>query len=166
MPAAQTYNPISTTTLGSSQSSVTFNSFSGYTDLVLVGTGTNSTATHFNLTFNSDTGTNYSYTLVSGAGSGTESARGTNTSAIRMNWNGGWGSTDGDRGNLIINIQNYANTSAFKTVVYRNNRPSSATEAFVGLWRSTSAITSLTLTNNTGTMSAGTTWTLYGIKAA
>jgi hypothetical protein len=36
MPAGSTYTPIATTTLGSAQADVTFNSFSGYTDLVLV----------------------------------------------------------------------------------------------------------------------------------
>jgi hypothetical protein len=36
MAAGSTYTPIATTTLGTAQSSVSFSSFSGYTDLVLV----------------------------------------------------------------------------------------------------------------------------------
>jgi hypothetical protein len=36
MAAGSTYTPIATTTLSSSQAEVTFTSFSGYTDLVLI----------------------------------------------------------------------------------------------------------------------------------
>ena len=46
MPAGSTYTPIATTTLGSSQATVTFSSFTGYTDVILVasarGTSTSS----------------------------------------------------------------------------------------------------------------------------
>jgi hypothetical protein len=60
---AITYEPIATTTLGTSESSVTFSSISGsYTDLVLIcavkNTANNGDEVAFQL--NSDTGSNYS----------------------------------------------------------------------------------------------------------
>ena len=40
------------------------------------------------------------------------------------------------------------------------------TEATVNLWRSTSAITSITIQRDTGNLNTGMTLTLYGIAAA
>jgi hypothetical protein len=61
---------------------------------------------------------------------------------------------------------NYANTTTFKTHISRSNNSSNFVMATVGLWRSTAAITSITLLTNTAdTFSVGSTFTLYGIKA-
>lgn len=164
-----TYEPIATTTLGSAQSSVTFSSISGtYTDLVLVcqiaqAAGSNS----LRIRYNSDTGSNYSYTTLSGDGSTAISGRDSNlTSGLVANTSG---STSLEL-LTITHILNYSNTTTNKTHIGRGNRAASATDATVGLWRSTSAITSIELamgsTFPSNNFATGSTFTLYGIKAA
>lgn len=161
---ADTYNCIATTTLGSATATVTFSSISGsFTDLILI-TATNSSfggSEQINCRLNSDTGSNYSYTALYGTGSASASFRATNATsmAIARHSNGQY-----DPG--ITHFQNYTNTNTFKSVISRGNSTSELTIAYVGLWRSTSAITTITLTpNGTTNFNAGSTFTLYGIKA-
>jgi len=162
MAAGATYEPIATTTLGSAQSSVTFSSISGsYTDLVLIGNWKLSANGNILMTLNSDTGTNYSETTMYGDGTSAASGRQTNASSIRV----GFAGYSTNNVMNIVNLQNYSNTTTYKTVVLRWNSEE-YTDARVGLWRSTSAITSITLTASSGNISSGSTFTLYGIKAA
>jgi hypothetical protein len=70
--------------------------------------------------------------------------------------------------NAIINIQNYSNTTTYKTALLRSNLATGTypgVDAFVGLWRSTSAITSITILPASNNLLSGSTFTLYGIKA-
>ena len=156
-----TYTPISTTTLGSAQTSVTLNSFSGYTDLVLIFSGgENGTNRDFKLTFNGDTSSLYSATRLIGLGTAAESSRSSNATALE-------GVVSNNICTGVYNIMNYANTSTFKTAVYRIGDPATRVSAYVGLYRSTSAITSMTFTAEAGsTINAGSTFTLYGIASA
>lgn len=164
---ASTYTPIATYTVPSAQTSYTFNSFSGYTDLVLVASGTVSLdGRDPSLRFNGDTGNNYSYTNLSGNGSSALSSRVSNNSYIQMTTNASWSSTVPC--NTIAHIQNYANSTTYKTTLNRSNAAGYAgTDATVGLWRSTAAITSLTIFLPSGhNFNTGSTFTLYGIQAA
>lgn len=170
MPAGKTYEPIATTTLGSAQASVTFNSFSGYTDLILVMQGKSSNSTDDpQLYFNSDTGSNYSLTFVSGDGSSAASARYTNTAGGFYCGRPGY-TTEGFT-TTILHFMNYANTTTYKTVLSRSGGNNLATgynkvEMAVALWRSTAAITSFTIDGGSGNIAAGSNFTLYGISAA
>ena len=158
MPA--TYEPIATTTLGSTTTSVTFSSISGtYTDLILVFAGTVGVLDNNNITFNGDTGSNYSVTRLIANGSAASSSRGSNLSAIQC------GEIATSQSNDIIQIQNYSNSTTYKTLIHRSNNTSQFLKASVGLWRNTAAITSITITNG-GTYQIGSTFSLYGIKAA
>jgi hypothetical protein len=168
MPA--TYEPIATTTTTSASPAITFSGISqNYTDLVLiVSIRANSTPTSFGtgIRFNSDTGTNYSRTVAYGTGSTTASFNSLNQSRIFFSA----GSTNANQFNVIrLNIMNYSNSTTYKTVIARNDDISDVTSMTAALWRSTSAITSLTITpyddNSTG-FATGSTFTLYGIKAA
>jgi hypothetical protein len=170
MPAGSTYTPIATTTLGSAQASYTFSSISGsYTDLVLVVAGTIS-ASGFGVLarFNSDSGTNYSVTNLRGTGSAAQSGRLSNQTYAWLTFGTGFNSAD--ESNLVAQIQNYSNTTTFKTLLSRANNPAGAggfgTEAVVNLWRSTSAITSITVLPESGNLNTGMSLTLYGIAAA
>lgn len=164
---ASTYTPIATQTLGSAAASVTFSSIpSTYTDLVFVWNGTNNAAEYIQARFNSDTGTNYSITNVTGDGSSAISNRKTSQNQVQLNWYS-YPTTNVFEGSVIAFIQNYANTTTYKTVLSRANTASRATEAIVGLWRSTAAISTILLfPSGTATFNAGSTFTLYGIKAA
>jgi hypothetical protein len=170
MPAARTYEPLATTTLGSSAATIDFTSINGsYTDLVLVISGVSSSGNNIFTRFNSDTASNYSVTRLSGSGSSALSDRETSQTYM-VNTNYGWPTTTAGDQNSIIQIMNYSNTTTFKTVLNRSNRASNGVDAIVGLWRSTSAITSISLSTNgfsgAAGWSSGTTATLYGIKAA
>jgi len=159
---AITYEPIATTTLGTNTATITFSSISGtYTDLVLVCSGTVVSGVHNNLIrFNSDTGTNYSRTYMYGDGSSSLSGTSTNQTSLAFPY---WNSTI----NMTITyIMNYSNTTTYKTALSRNAEPSGTTTAEVGLWRNTSAITTVTITKGNQDFVTGSTFTLYGIKAA
>ncbi len=67
----------------------------------------------------------------------------------------------------IVQIQNYSNASTYKTCLIRGNDANNYVLATVGLSRSTSAITSISLATSSGAQFVtGSTFTLYGIKAA
>ena len=168
MAAGATYTPIATTTLGTAATSITFNSFSGYTDLVIVlsAIADNTNTRYAYLQFNSDTGTNYSNTYLSGNGSSAESGRDTSATYIKGNQFGAAFSSTTNPMTDIINIQNYSNSTTYKTVLLRSNAAGSGVTALVGLWRNTAAITSITLGVSSDKYGIGTTATLYGIVAA
>ena len=164
-----TYTPIATQTLGSAAATVTFSSISGtYTDLVLViGNLKVSTNTaSLTLQLNGDTGSNYSNTQLIGNGSAASSRRGSSlTSALNYITYGA--SSNTNEGVVILNFQNYSNSTTYKTTLIRANSASSSVEATVNLWRNTAAITSITMgMQGSDTYSTGSTFTLYGIKAA
>lgn len=167
MAAGSTYTPIATTTLGSNQAEITFNSIGGYTDLVLIVSAKQTPALNTQyIRFNGDTGTNYSYTILTGNGTSAVSTRYSN----QDRWYSGYYAvppTD-SYGIEIYNFQNYANTTTYKTGLSRTNRASGGVDAMVGLWRSTSAITSITygISGASAYLTSGSTFTLYGIAAA
>jgi hypothetical protein len=167
MPA--TYDPIATQTLGSSAATVTFSSIPGtYTDLVLVLNAMSSSNANSYVRINSDSGSNYSWVVLFGSGSAAGSDRASNVShGILMDYYG-YPTTTVPNANIIQFI-NYSNSTTNKSVIGRANQVNSggAVDAIVSTWRSTAAITSLTLRfTGSQTWSAGSTFTLYGIKAA
>lgn len=165
MAAGNTYVALATNTLSSATASVTFSSISGaYTDLVLI---TNAKATSgtptIRMQFNSDTGNNYSTTLIYGDGSSAGSVRVTNEASTNSA-----GLAD-EFGNSIFNLNNYSNSTTYKTVISRYNfvAPTySETGSKVSLWRSTAAITSILVFTASSTFASGSTFSLYGIAAA
>ena len=159
---AITYEPIATTTLGSAAASITFSTISGaYTDLVLIMNGKNTVAfDNWRLTLNNDTGSNYSYTYLLGNGSAASSGRGSNATPMYIG-----GIPSSDFGTNIAHINNYSNTTTYKTVISRASSATNDAAAWVNLWRSTSAITRIDLTLNADNFNTGCVATLYGIKA-
>lgn len=169
MTAGMTYHPIATTTANGSVSTITFSSIAGiYTDLILISSvSLASGAENLRIRLNSDSGSNYSATILSGSGSGALSARNSSQTYLSVDYNGFINTTPNVN---IVNLQNYSNTTTYKTVVVRSNNAASGAsgvDAIVGLWRSTSAITSITVLNSGGAnFASGSTFTLYGIAAA
>lgn len=173
MPAGPTYTDIASITLGSSATDITFSSIpSTYTDLVLVTATFGSRAANADslaVRFNGDTGSNYSYTYMIGDANGAASGRASSQTNI---WFGNFSSNSvANPSPIIIQIQNYANTTTFKTALSRQNAIAGGgytnVGANVGLWRSTAAINSITVRSETGSnFSSGSTFNLYGIAAA
>lgn len=163
MPLPSTMTPIATNTLASAASTVTFSNIpQGYTDLVLVWNGATATSNNVSLRFNSDASTNYSTTRMRGTGTSAESSRWSNISMM-------YGANPDTTGNSTVTwqIQNYSNSTTYKTAIARGGGAGGETGAYVGLWRSTSAITSVTvIINGSVNMNSGTSITIYGVKAA
>ena len=166
MAAGNTYVALASTTLGTDTASVTFNSFAGYTDLVLIAVCSVDGATNTSVRFryNATGGTGYSATFLEGDGSSATSSRATSASYGYM---GNCFASSTNFSVNVTNIQNYANSTTYKTHITRGNNASQLTSATVGLWSSTAAITSIDLYPGTLTnFKTGSTFTLYGIAAA
>jgi predicted Zn-dependent protease len=172
MPA--TYEPIATTTLSSSQSTITFSSIpSTYTDLVLVmlarDTRSDGAGDGLTIRFNSDSGTNYSWTYLRANGSTTYGDQNSNKTSLDGYEITAAQAAANTFGTQIWNIMNYSNTTTFKTVTIRGGNPYSV-DAAAGLYRSTSAISSIVIypgfAGSSYSFVSGCSFTLYGIKAA
>jgi hypothetical protein len=166
MAAGNTYTPIATNTLGSAQASVTFNSFSGYTDLILVCAAKGASAQSMRMQFNSDTGANYSTTnlyLDLFNSPEADSVTYTGENSIRAGYIQNGISTT-DFLTCIIQLQDYSNSTTYKTVLSMSAK---AVNAAVSLWRNTSAITSIVVfPAGSVNFSSGSSFTLYGITEA
>lgn len=162
-----TYTPIATTTLGSATGTVTFNSIpSTYTDLFFIANGSAaSNNIDADVVINGDSGSNYSRTILWGSGSSAGSVRYSNNTYFGLTYYGNLSTTFSWIARL--NFMNYANTSVYKTILAEmTNADTYGVNTEVGLWRSTSAINQIAITARSSTFSTGSTFTLYGIKAA
>lgn len=155
---------------GTSTTNYTFSDISqAYTDLVLVFHFKPSANTNQPyIQFNSDTSlgsTNYSTLSYTSNGSSSVSQQhmsiygwypspgpGIGTASYFMPW--------------VVNINNYTNTSLLKTAISRFGNGSSYSNFLTHTWRSTAAISSIKITQETGYFVAGTTFTIYGLKAS
>lgn len=168
---ASTYEPIATYTIPSAVASYTFTSIpSTYTDLFLVANTQFVTggSQYIGVQVGNgsiDTSSVYSNTLLIGDGSTASSTRDANQTFMRL---GAATSTANNFGILNMSFQNYANTTTYKTILARDADVSQGwAAASVGLWRSTSAINQIKIMSGGGNnIQTGSTFTLYGIKAA
>ena len=165
---AITYEPIVSTTLTEATANVVFSSIPNtYTDLVIVGSIKSAAATNPQtyVRFNGDTGSNYSVTNLYANGSSAGSTKFSNQTFIRYNY-----VTDPNTTNfatLIMNLNNYSNSTTFKTALTKFGLVSVGLDYTVGLWRNTSAITQVTFTLESATnFASGCVFTLYGILKA
>ena len=171
---SSTYEKIATQTLTSNTGVVTFSSIpQTYTDLKLI---INGGIADNGFTFGTrvgngsvDSGSNYSWTYIEGNGSTAYSSRGSNVSlGILLN-----GTSNNQLNNImIVDFFNYSNTTTNKTYISSARFAGIFATNVVGLWRSTSAINTISISEtnsanfwNYGNMLSGTTFTLYGIKS-
>jgi hypothetical protein len=156
----------------SATTSVTFSSLpQNYTDLVIVTNGiANATGADIFVThFNGDNASNtYSVTELYGSGSSAGSSRAVNQNGFVL----GWLSTFNlaEWAPSVFNIMNYSNTTTYKPLLLRSGVATTSggyVQIATGVWRNTSAVTSIIMrTVNGYQMKAGTTISIYGIKAA
>ncbi len=162
--ALQSMTALASITLQEATASVSFSGIpQNYRDLVLVSSAKNATTTttdNLNITFNSDTGSNYSYVQMFGTGSGSgASSSGTETNLRALLFSG---STDTYFANGVAQIIDYSATDKHKTVISRRDSVNYYTVAVAGRWANTAAITSVVLTPISGSITAGSTFNLYG----
>lgn len=166
--ATPTYTPIYTTTLSGNQSTVSFSSFGGYTDLRIVAsiklTGTN--GLYFKP--NSDTSSSYSATTLYGNGSGSASSRLTTSDLGGTGMYIPAGSFSTSTFSVLqIDLMNYTNTNVYKTALARYSTSDARVGTSVELYAKADAITTLVFgCDGGGSIASGSTFTLYGIANA
>lgn len=168
---AQTYEPIATNTLASATNTVTFTGISqAYTDIYLVCTGLTANATDaIDVRVGNgslDTTSTYSMIQVLGNGTAGQTYYQQSTSFTNMGI-----VTTGSLQSTLIHFMNYSSTVPYKTVIGRSNITDSGfrrTALTVGTWRSTAAINQISLRSDNASynFTVGSTFTLWGIKAA
>ena len=166
--------PIYTQTVGSSgAASITFNNIpQTFTDLLLKFSQRSSSAFvqgYSTIRFNGDTASNYSYTFVNNYANFSGSGRASNQSFGYAGQVPGANSSNASTfGSGDFYISNYTGSN-FKSIIGEDVDESSTSNInfmllTAGLWRSTSAITSITLSPGAGNNYAQySTVTLYGI---
>jgi hypothetical protein len=161
--------PLQTVTVGSGgASSITFSSIpQGYTDLVIKISVRDSGSGPYQLSgrFNGDSGINYSNTLLQANGNSASSGNSANGNAVLFGLSGGSSETSNVFAINEIYIPNYTGSnykSFVSDAVTENNGSVSYQYLTAGLWRSTSAITSITALA-TNSFVQYSTFALYGI---
>ena len=164
MAAGNTYIPIATIS-PSGTALITFSSIPAtYTDLrIVVASAVNVGLHNISLQYNGDTAANYSRTSLFGDGSSAGSFRESNFSTLGLER---YAYLSTGECVYTIDIMNYANTTTYKTLLCRANNAGVGTSATVGLWRSTAAITSISIAITGSSFTAGSQASLYGILAA
>lgn len=165
------YDSIATVDLsGGAASSITFSSIpSTYKHLQIRGISRNTAAADdMILRFNSDSGSNYAWHVIRGNGSAATATNGAPTTAIEQ----GIMIYSGQLANAfsvnIIDVVDYADTSKFKTLKVLNGSELNGSGAVTigsGVWRSTSAVSTVVLTmGGGGNFAQYSHFGLYGIK--
>jgi hypothetical protein len=121
---------------------------------------------NINLTVNSDTGSNYAYHLLYGYGTGVGAEAFTSRTLAKLPVS--YLTSGSIFSASICDIADYANTNKYKTIRTLGGNDANGSANFIamysGLWMSTSAITSLTLTGHNGNFTQYSSFALYGIK--
>ena len=165
------FESITTTTLSTATSSVAFSSIpETYKHLQIRGIARSSRAAFASdpllIQVNSDTATNYSWHYLVGDGSSASSNAGATQSSM-TNYLIANNTVSNVFGAFVIDVLDYANTNKYKTfrsLMGVDNNGAGWIALNSGNWRSTSAITSITLTAQNGNLMQYSSFALYGIK--
>ena len=172
---AVTYEPIASQTLGADAATVTWSSIpSGFTDLIMIGAAHTKFTSAGNAVLwirvgngSVDTGSNYSYTYLTGNGSTASSARGSSATYIEAAPTyTTTASTTSTFYPFAFHFMSYSNTNVNKTILASGDVSAARLYRTVGLWRSTSAITNITIGTDATSIMAGSVLSLYGVRAA
>lgn len=163
---------ISTQVLASTAATVTFSSIpQTYKHLQLRITNRDSGAVTVNymayMWLNGDNAANYSYHELTGSGTAvTSSATTGQPSGIAISSPGN-SNTTGIFGSAIVDVLDYTSTSKYKTWRSLTGAvgASKTIELNSSLWRSTAAVTSLTIQSSGSGSVAGSRFSLYGVPA-
>jgi hypothetical protein len=162
--------PLATSTVGAGgAASITLSSIPAYYEhLQIRWVARGSSLAGLYWTFNGDTGANYSRNRISAAGTPGVSGLASQANIYTV---AQWGIPTGASifAGGVYEILDYANVSKNKTlrgIAGQDSTASGGCEFISGLWMSTAAITSITVTPNVGTFQQYTSFALYGIERA
>lgn len=159
-----TYTPIATQTLTGAIPQITFTNIpQTYKDLVVVSNMAANGVDATSIRFNQDTGSNYSSTRLVANGTTVYTNTEGNSSVIKTGITSTTSITSPDT--IITNIMNYSNNTTYKSTLSRG-AATTWVSAYVGAWRNTNPITSITLLIETAgniNFQVGSTFSLYGI---
>jgi hypothetical protein len=168
-----TYKPLQSSVLTAISSSFTFSSIDqNYTDLVMVINAASDytpvpDVDTLTLRFNGDASSLYSNTALSGNGTSASASSNSTQTLIRLGQINA--NTSINPQVNILHINNYSTNNTYKTVLKKGGvagGKSTATVSLnVGLYRSTNPITSITVYSGSTNFTAGSTFSLYGIKS-
>ena len=151
--------------------SITFSSIpSTYRALQLRGISVSSTFNSGRLTFNGDTATaNYASHELHGDGAAASSVAYTSGSLVGILFPGysGMGRSTTTPTAFVMDVLDYASTSKNKTIRALSGGDNNGTgdvELDSGVWLSTAAVTSFTITIASGTIAQNSTFSLYGVN--
>lgn len=163
---AATYEPIATTSGTGSSNSVTFSSIpSTYTDLRLVAFFKSTVGTSgFAVYFNGDTSALYSRIYLAGDGASGLSSRNTAAAEITCSYAGISTTIPTLTTVDVIGYTGSTNKSCLITTSADRNGGTGFTLIAGGLYRSTSAISSLTFKTDATAFTTDSKFTLFGIK--
>ena len=171
------FESIATVTVGSGgASSIEFTSIPGTYQHLQIRmlqkfTTTSGIISNARMRFNSDTGNNYARHNLYGTGSAAFAYGESSMGYAFVGWPlDSSATTSSTFSAAVVDLLDYASTSKTKTVrVLHGNEANNSSYGNVGvssaLWNSTSAITTITLTSDTGNWAQYSTAALYGIKA-
>ena len=164
--------PITTTTLTTTTATITFSDIpQNYEHLQIRGFGRSNRAAVndiIRVRYNGDTGSNYAVHVLNGDGSLAESFANTTQTYQQVYIIGGNNATSGVFGAFITDILDYSNTNKNKTLRQlggTDNNGNGVVGLSSGLWMSTAAINSITITA-IGSFLQYSSFALYGIKRA
>lgn len=164
---------ISDTTLGSDTANFDIQSISGshkaLIALAILRGTTATTEASAKLTFNNDTGSNYDDQTTSGLGTTVAAAENLGQTAIRPANYPGSSATANKAAAAVIVIPNYAGTVFHKTAISLSGTPWGTSTGTIRIrigshvWRSTAAISRITLAPNADNWLTGSRLTLWGL---
>ena len=163
--------PIYTQTVGASPVSfINFNSIpQTFTDLKLVISSRSNLSALYDfmyIRFSGDTASNYSNTRIQGDGAASSSANQSSITASYFAMSAAATATSNTFSNLEMYLPNYTGAN-YKQIVTDSVTENNATNAYetmwAGLWRNTSAVSSMSIVCNTGSFVQYSTFSLYGV---
>lgn len=160
--------PLGEFTLASAQATVTFSNIpQAYTHLQLRWISKSDSTGSYNwINFNGDTSSLYANHYLYGDGSSPFAGADINQARINLYGSSVTSSQANTFASQVIDILDYRNTNKFKTVRALGGQDSNGSGVIFlssGLWRSTNAITSITITPNSNNLAANSMFALYGV---
>lgn len=173
-PVLGAYESIATVSVGAGgQTTLTFSSIPQtfkhlqIRSIARSNTGGGGSDTQAVMRFNSDSGANYTYHILSGSGSAAAASGGISQTNATAGFVAGSAATANCFSVAVCDILDYTNTNKFKTVRLAGgddfNNTNSNVYFWSNVWRSTSAITQIDITNG-GNYAQYSHFALYGIK--